>query len=102
MLNFKGFSVLAHAVLYLTPSHDCTQQVHQALLNQTNGCSVLLITNKMSVVETADHIIVLNNGVVQEEGCRDELMRKGGLYAQLVKKQNVGFHCEEEGRSDTH
>ncbi|XP_040899836.1 antigen peptide transporter 1 [Toxotes jaculatrix] len=66
-------------------------QVHQALLNQTNNCSVLLISNKMSVVEKADHIIVLNDGMVEEEGSHDELLNREGLYAQLVKKQNMGF-----------
>ncbi|TKS82539.1 Antigen peptide transporter 1 [Collichthys lucidus] len=34
-------------------------QVHRALLNQANNCTMLLISNKMSVVEKADHIIVL-------------------------------------------
>ncbi|XP_047455675.1 antigen peptide transporter 1 [Mugil cephalus] len=70
-------------------------QVHQALLKQRNKCSVLLISNTMSVVEKADHIIVLNSGMVEEEGRHDELMQKGGLYADLVEKQNRGFHREE-------
>ncbi|XP_044063696.1 antigen peptide transporter 1 [Siniperca chuatsi] len=77
-------------------------QVHQALLNQTNNCSVLLISNKMSVVEKANHIIVLNDGMVKEEGGHDELLKKGGLYAELVRKQNMGFHRQEEERNDTH
>ncbi|KAM7421474.1 hypothetical protein PAMA_015557 [Pampus argenteus] len=71
-------------------------QVHQALLNQSNNCSVLLISNKMSVIEKANHIIVLNNGSVQEEGSHEELMRKNGLYTELVEKQNMGFHRQEE------
>ncbi|KAM7382989.1 hypothetical protein PAMP_002679 [Pampus punctatissimus] len=71
-------------------------QVHQALLNQSNNCSVLLISNKMSVVEKANHIIVLNNGSVQEEGSHEELMKKNGLYTELVEKQNMGFHRQEE------
>ncbi|XP_028281706.1 antigen peptide transporter 1 [Parambassis ranga] len=71
-------------------------QVHQALLNQTDECSVLLISNKMSVVENADHIIVLNNGLVEEKGCHNELMQRGGLYAELVEKQNMGFYRQQE------
>ncbi|XP_070691712.1 antigen peptide transporter 1 [Pempheris klunzingeri] len=77
-------------------------QVHQTLLNQANDCSVLLISNKMSVVEKANHIIVLDDGMVKEEGSHDELLKKGGLYAELVRKQNMGFHRQEEERSDAH
>ncbi|XP_070823564.1 antigen peptide transporter 1 [Chaetodon trifascialis] len=73
-------------------------QVHQALLNQINNCSVLLISTKMSVVEKADHIIVLSDGAVKEEGSHDELLEKNGLYAELVRKQNMGFHRQEEER----
>ncbi|XP_022602133.1 antigen peptide transporter 1 isoform X1 [Seriola dumerili] len=76
-------------------------QVHQALLNQSNNCSVLLISNKMSVVEKANHIIVLNEGMVKEEGSHGELLKKQGLYAELVKKQNMSFHRKEEERNDT-
>lgn len=98
--NFSNFS---HYVLLLsTCNTNCTQQVHQALLNQTNNCSVLLISNKMSVVEKANHIIVLKDGVVEEEGSHDELLRKCGLYSELVRKQNMGFHRQEEEKKDTH
>ncbi|XP_074508784.1 antigen peptide transporter 1 isoform X1 [Sebastes fasciatus] len=76
-------------------------QVYQALLNQTN-CSVLLISNKMSVVEKAKHIVVLNDGMVKEEGSHEELLERGGLYADLVRKQNLGFHRQEEERNDAH
>lgn len=62
---------------------------------------MLLISNKMSVIEKANHIIVLNDGMVKEEGTHDELMKKGGLYADLVEKQNRGFHRQEEERNDT-
>lgn len=50
----------------------------------------------MSVVEKAHHIIVLDDGIVKEEGTHDELLVKGGLYAELVRKQNVGFHRQEK------
>ncbi|XP_018555618.1 LOW QUALITY PROTEIN: antigen peptide transporter 1 [Lates calcarifer] len=75
-------------------------QVHQALLNQTNNCSVLLISNKMSAIEKANHIIVLSEGMVKEEGSHDELLKKEGLYAELVKKQNMGFCRKEEEGND--
>lgn len=77
-------------------------QVHQALLNyqQVNSCSVLLISNKMSVVEKANHIIVLDSGMVKEEGTHDELMKNEGLYAELVEKQNMSFYRQEDQTND--
>lgn len=50
----------------------------------------------MSVVENADQIIVLNNGLVEEKGRHNELMQRCGLYAELVKKQNMGFYRQQE------
>ncbi|KAM3872914.1 antigen peptide transporter 1 [Diretmus argenteus] len=48
-------------------------QVYNALLNDTNKCSVLLISHKRSDAEKASRIIVLKNGAV-EEGSHDELL----------------------------
>lgn len=75
-------------------------QVNQALLRETTNCSVLLISNNMSVVEKASHIIVLSDGTVKEAGSHDELLKNGGLYAELVRKQNMGFHRRGEEGDD--
>ncbi|XP_061677174.1 antigen peptide transporter 1 isoform X2 [Syngnathoides biaculeatus] len=62
-------------------------QVFQALLSQDlNSFSVLLISNKMSVVEKADHIVVLHQGAVVAEGRHHQLLERSELYARLVKK----------------
>lgn len=61
-----------------------------------NKRTVLLISNKMDVVQKADHIIYLHDGAVQEQGTHEELMKRKGLYAQLVEQQNTGFHKLEE------
>ncbi|KAM8870668.1 antigen peptide transporter 1 isoform 1-T1 [Spinachia spinachia] len=77
-------------------------QVLRALLNQSNGRTVLLVSSKVSVGEKADHIVVLGDGTVQEEGSHEELMKKGGLYAERVQKQKTGFHRHEEEKNDAH
>lgn len=83
---------------HVTPSRACSQQVNQALLDQTNNCTVLLISRNMSVVEKADHIVVLDDGRVKEEGRHNELLAKGGLYCELLKSENKGFHREREDK----
>ncbi|KAJ7985442.1 hypothetical protein DPEC_G00352080 [Dallia pectoralis] len=70
--------------------------VHQALLKDSNPCSVLLIAHKLSTVEKANHIVVLHEGTVLEQGSHVELLAKGGRYADLVQKQNTGFQRKEE------
>lgn len=68
-----------------------TFQVREALSKLAENCSVLMISNKMSVAKIASHIIVLNNGTVEEEGSHNALLEKGGLYSEMVKKQEEGF-----------
>lgn len=95
--RFATFLLGVHSRLpRVTPSRARSQQVNQALLNQTKDCTVLLISRNMSVVEKADHIVVLGEGRVKEEGTHDELLAKGGLYCELLKSENKGFHREQE------
>lgn len=101
ILELCNFAYYYSCFPHLTPGHDCSQQVHQALLNQTNNCSVLLISNNVSVVEKANRIFVFHEGMVKEEGSHDVLLEKGGLYAELVRKQNMGFHRQQEEKNDT-
>uniref|UniRef100_A0A3Q2P4V1 Transporter 1, ATP-binding cassette, sub-family B (MDR/TAP) n=1 Tax=Fundulus heteroclitus TaxID=8078 RepID=A0A3Q2P4V1_FUNHE len=78
----------------------CAPQVREALMMLAEDCSVLMISNKMSVAKTATHVVVLNNGTVEEEGSHDELMAKGGLYAEMVKKQEEGFKRPNDESND--
>uniref|UniRef100_A0A8C9TTI8 Transporter 1, ATP-binding cassette, sub-family B (MDR/TAP) n=1 Tax=Scleropages formosus TaxID=113540 RepID=A0A8C9TTI8_SCLFO len=74
--------------------------VHEALRKNFNQCAVLLIAHKLSTVEKANHIIFLKDGEVIEEGTHEELLGKGGAYAQLVEKQNTAFQRSAEEGSD--
>ena len=49
--------------------------------------TTIVIAHRLSTVREADCIYVLNKGVVSESGSHDELLRKGGLYAELVQSQ---------------
>jgi ABC-type multidrug transport system fused ATPase/permease subunit len=48
---------------------------------------VIVIAHRLSTVEKADRIIVINKGEVVEQGSHSDLLKKGGLYATLVRKQ---------------
>ena len=47
----------------------------------------IIISHRISTVRDADQIVVLEAGKVVEKGRHDELIRRGGLYAELYKKQ---------------
>ena len=54
-----------------------------------HGRTVIVIAHRLSTVEKADRIIVINKGEVVEQGSHSDLLKKGGLYATLVRKQMV-------------
>ncbi len=66
------------------------QQVREALERLKRGRTTLVIAHRLSTVRNADRIVVLDRGLVVEEGDHAELLSKGGLYAQLVSTQLVG------------
>jgi len=51
------------------------------------GRTSVIVAHRISTVRGADHILVLDDGRVVEEGTHDELVRHGGLYAGLHRKQ---------------
>jgi ATP-binding cassette subfamily B protein len=53
------------------------------------GRTVLMIAHRLSTVVHADTIIVLNQGIITEEGTHRELMERGGMYADLIAAQEI-------------
>ena len=47
----------------------------------------LIISHRVSTVRHADRIVVLENGRIAEQGSHDDLVRQGGIYAELHRKQ---------------
>lgn len=66
---------------------DNETQIQEAISRLIKGKTVLVIAHRMRTIENADKIVVLDGGVVEESGTHDELMKKNGLYARLVKLQ---------------
>lgn len=52
---------------------------------------VLLISHRFSTVRMADHIVVLEQGMVREEGTHDVLLARHGIYAELFQLQAEGY-----------
>ncbi len=62
-------------------------QVQQALSRLLAGKTVIVIAHRMRTVENADHIVVLRDGVVAEQGSPAELKAADGLIAHMVQLQ---------------
>ena len=63
------------------------QQVSRSL--DKMGCTRIVIAHRLSTIRHCDRIIVLDGGSVTEQGSYDELIAKGGYFAQLVERQRL-------------
>src|SRR5262249_24012059 len=55
------------------------------------GKTVIAIAHRLSTIARMDRLIVLDHGHIVEQGSHDELLRHGGHYAALWKRQSGGF-----------
>ncbi|MGC8723710.1 MAG: ABC transporter ATP-binding protein [Acidobacteriota bacterium] len=61
--------------------------VQQALFNLLKGRTTLVIAHRLATILNAHRIVVLDGGRVVEEGTHQELLDRGGLYAQLCERE---------------
>ena len=66
---------------------ETEKQIQQSLRELDFPCTKIVIAQRISTTKTADKIIVLQNGYIEEMGTHEELMEKKGYYYELVKLQ---------------
>jgi len=87
-------AILKHAPILVldeaTSSVDTEteREIQQNLARITEGCTAIVVAHRLSTIRNADRILVLNEGRIAEEGRHDELVAKGGLYADLWNVQS--------------
>ncbi|MEU1998076.1 ABC transporter ATP-binding protein [Nocardia gamkensis] len=57
--------------------------VHDGIERLMAGRTVVLVAHRLRTVQRADHIVFLDNGRIVEEGSHDQLVRRGGRYADF-------------------
>ncbi|XP_003222825.1 ABC-type oligopeptide transporter ABCB9 [Anolis carolinensis] len=71
--------------------------IQRAIYGDVQSHTVLVIAHRLSTVEKAHSIIVLDKGRVVQQGTHKQLMEEGGLYSKLVQRQILGH---ESGTGD--
>lgn len=67
---------------------ESERAVQQALDALMKGRTSIVIAHRLSTIRNADMIVVLDKGVIVEQGTHDQLLAQGGLYKKLVDMQS--------------
>jgi len=62
-------------------------QIQSAMDNLMKGRTSFIIAHRLSTIKNADLILVMNKGDIVEQGTHEELLEKGGFYAELYNSQ---------------
>jgi ATP-binding cassette subfamily B protein len=66
---------------------DSEEAIREALSRLMRGRTVIAIAHRLSTLRSFDRIVVLQEGHVDQDGPPDKLMRREGLYRELIKRE---------------
>jgi ATP-binding cassette, subfamily B, multidrug efflux pump len=68
--------------------------IQENLFDLMEGKTVIAIAHRLSTIAAMDRLVVIDHGRIVEEGTHRSLLARGGLYANLWKRQSGGFIAE--------
>ena len=79
-------------ILFLDEATSALDNISQHIITENLAkmkCTRITIAHRMSTIRECNRIIILNNGRVEEDGSYEELMAKGGLLSDIIKRQKL-------------
>ena len=67
------------------------EQLKKVMANRTT----MMVAHRISTIQDADHIIVLEDGEIAEQGTHKQLLKLGGLYAESYRRQQLRKELED-------
>lgn len=71
--------------------------IQESLYSLMQGKTVIAIAHRLSTIAAMDRLVVMERGKIVEQGTHEDLLREGGLYAQLWERQSGGFLTAAKG-----
>jgi ATP-binding cassette subfamily B protein len=87
LLKSPAVVILDEATAHLDSENEALVQA--ALQSALKGRTSIVIAHRLSTVRDADQILVLERGQIVERGKHEELVARGGLYADLYNRQDL-------------
>ena len=97
MLKNAPILILDEATAFADPDNEA--KVQAAFAKLATGKTVIMIAHRLSTVENADCIYVMQDGRIAESGTKDALCAKNGLFARMWKdyQSSVQWKVAKEG-----
>ncbi len=89
MFPNSSFVILDEPTSAIDPNSEA--DLFDGFRDKIEGRGALVISHRLSTVRMADYTYVLDNGRIVEEGTHEELIAKGGRYAEMFERQGRGY-----------
>lgn len=81
MLKNADIIVLDEATAYTDPENEAV--IQRSVAKLVEGKTLIVIAHRLSTVKNADRLYVIRDGIIEEQGTHDELLKNGGLYSKM-------------------